>query len=99
VLKNSVRTEVAETERVSAGREFRISIGIWTRNPSSEYFDPTGKSHAHLQPDLKKYFPTKIRVTIIQISKGAIYNPSKVPGPAEKEHESDGAQYLRGKRR
>jgi hypothetical protein len=39
-----------------------------------------GKNHAHLQPDLTKFFPTKIRVTMVQVSKGATYDPSKVPG-------------------
>jgi hypothetical protein len=39
-----------------------------------------GKSHAHLQPDLSKFFPTKIHVTMVQISKGGTYDPTKVPG-------------------
>lgn len=39
-----------------------------------------GKNHAHLQPDLKKFFPTKIHVTVVQVSKGATYDPAKVPG-------------------
>jgi hypothetical protein len=39
-----------------------------------------GRSHAHLQPDLGKFFPTKIHVTLVQVSKGATYDPSKVPG-------------------
>lgn len=30
-----------------------------------------GKSHAHLQPDLKKFFPTKVRFRVIQISEGS----------------------------
>lgn len=38
-----------------------------------------GKNHAHLQPDLKKFFPTKIRVSMIQVSKGAKYDASKFP--------------------
>ena len=38
-----------------------------------------GKSHAHLQPDLKKFFPTKIRVTMVQVAKGSTYDASKVP--------------------
>ena len=38
-----------------------------------------GKAHAHLQPDLTKFFPTKIRVSIIQVSKGSTYDPSKFP--------------------
>jgi hypothetical protein len=45
-----------------------------------------GKTHAHLQPDLTKFFPTKIRVIMVQVSKGATYDPSKVPGlKAEKK--------------
>jgi hypothetical protein len=39
-----------------------------------------GKSHAHLQPDLGKFFPTRIHVTMVQVSKGATYDPTKVPG-------------------
>jgi hypothetical protein len=39
-----------------------------------------GKNHAHLQPDLSKFFPTRIRVTMVQVSQGAIYDASKVPG-------------------
>jgi len=38
-----------------------------------------GKNHAHLQPDLTKFFPTKIRVSMIQVSKGTTYDASKVP--------------------
>lgn len=39
-----------------------------------------GKAHAHLQPDLTKFFPTKIRVSIVQVAKGSTYDPDKVPG-------------------
>ena len=38
-----------------------------------------GKAHAHLQPDLKKFFPTKLRVTMIQIAKGSSLDRSKIP--------------------
>lgn len=41
-----------------------------------------GKNHAHLQPDLGRFFPTRIRVTMVQVSKGATYDASKVPGLA-----------------
>ena len=41
-----------------------------------------GKNHAHLQPDLSKFFPTKIHVTLVQVAKGSTYDPSKVPGLA-----------------
>ncbi len=40
---------------------------------------PAGKSHAHLQPDLKKFFPAKIRLIMVQVAKGAKFDPSKVP--------------------
>ncbi len=46
-----------------------------------------GQSHAHLQPDLKKFFPTKIRVTMVQVSKGSTYDASKVPGLAGAKRE------------
>lgn len=38
--------------------------------------------HAHKRPDPEKFFPTKVRMTLIQVSKGANYDPSKVPGLA-----------------
>ncbi len=44
-----------------------------------------GKSHAHLQPDLKKFFPTRVRVTLVQVSKGDKYDPRKVPGLSRKK--------------
>jgi hypothetical protein len=40
----------------------------------------TGDNHASAQPDLGKFFPTKVHVTIVQVSKGATYDPGKVPG-------------------
>jgi hypothetical protein len=40
----------------------------------------SGDNHAHVQPDLSKFFPTKIHVTLVQVSKGATYNPATVPG-------------------
>lgn len=36
--------------------------------------------HAHKRPDPEKFFPTKVRMTLIQVSKGATYDPSLVPG-------------------
>ena len=38
-----------------------------------------GQAHAHKQPDMSKFFPTKIRVTMIQVSKGSKFDKSKVP--------------------
>ncbi len=35
--------------------------------------------HAHKRPDPEKFFPTKIRLTLIQVSSGSKYDPSLVP--------------------
>ena len=34
-----------------------------------------GSGHAHKRPDHEKFFPTKIRMTLIQVSAGAKYDP------------------------
>lgn len=41
--------------------------------------DSGGKGHAHKRADHEKFFPTKVRFTAIQVSKGATYNPKLVP--------------------
>ncbi len=38
-----------------------------------------GGGHAHKRADHEKFFPTKIRMTLIQVSKGAKYDPNQVP--------------------
>ncbi|MDF1751240.1 MAG: hypothetical protein P1U89_00545 [Verrucomicrobiales bacterium] len=38
-----------------------------------------GKGHAHLETDLSKYFPTKVRVSMVQVSKGDAYDASILP--------------------
>ena len=38
-----------------------------------------GKGHAHKRPDHEKFFPTKVRMTLIQVSAGAKYDPALVP--------------------
>ncbi|WP_254512758.1 hypothetical protein [Anatilimnocola floriformis] len=39
-----------------------------------------GNGHAHKRPDHEKFFPTKMRITMIQVSAGAKYDASLVPG-------------------
>jgi hypothetical protein len=39
-----------------------------------------GKGHAHKRPDSEKFFPTKMRITMVQVSAGSTYDPSLVPG-------------------
>ncbi len=48
-----------------------------------------GSGHAHKRPDHKKFFPTKIRMTVIQVSAGAKYDPSLVPGLPKKVGSTD----------
>jgi hypothetical protein len=41
--------------------------------------------HAHKRPDPEKFFPTKVRITMIQVSAGSKYDPTLLPkSPAEK---------------
>ncbi len=35
--------------------------------------------HAHKRPDPERFFPTKVRMTLIQVSKGTAYDPQLVP--------------------
>ncbi len=45
-----------------------------------------GNGHAHKRPDSEKFFPTKVRITMVQVSAGAKYDPSLVPNlPVKKE--------------
>ena len=45
--------------------------------------DSGGKGHAHKRPDPEKFFPTRVRITMIQVSAGAKYDPSLVPNLPE----------------
>ena len=38
-----------------------------------------GDGHAHKRADSEKFFPTKMRITVIQVSAGSKYDPSQVP--------------------
>ena len=39
----------------------------------------SGSGHAHKRADPEKFFPTKVRLTVVQVSAGAKYDPSLVP--------------------
>jgi hypothetical protein len=42
--------------------------------------------HAHKRPDPENFFPTKVRITMVQVAAGAKYNPSLVPNlPVDKK--------------
>jgi hypothetical protein len=38
-----------------------------------------GGGHAHKRPDSEKFFPTKMRITMVQVSAGSTYDSSLVP--------------------
>jgi hypothetical protein len=41
--------------------------------------DSGGRGHAHKRKDHEKFFPTKVRITMVQVSAGSTYDPSSVP--------------------
>ena len=41
--------------------------------------DSGGGGHAHKRADWEKFFPTKMRITMVQVSAGSTYDPSLVP--------------------
>jgi hypothetical protein len=42
--------------------------------------DSGGQGHAHKRQDSERYFPTRIRMTVVQVSAGSKYDPKLVPG-------------------
>ena len=44
-----------------------------------------GAGHAHKRADAEKFFPTKVRITMIQVAKGSTYDPKLVPDLPEKK--------------
>lgn len=43
-----------------------------------------GQGHAHKRADHEKFFPTKVRITMVQVAAGADYNPKLVPNLASR---------------
>ena len=41
--------------------------------------DSGGSGHAHKRADFERFFPTKVRITMIQVAAGSIYNPEFLP--------------------
>lgn len=41
--------------------------------------DSGGQGHAHKRADHEKFFPTKVRITMVQVAKGATYDSSLLP--------------------
>jgi hypothetical protein len=48
--------------------------------------DSGGSGHAHKRADAEKFFPTKMRIIMIQVAAGSTYDPTLVPNlPAQKK--------------
>lgn len=45
--------------------------------------DSGGSGHAHKRADHERFFPTRVRITMIQVAKGAKYDPKLVPNLPE----------------
>jgi hypothetical protein len=41
--------------------------------------DSGGQGHAHKREDHKNFFPTKVRIIMVQVAAGGIYDPTLVP--------------------
>ena len=55
--------------------------------------DSGGRGHAHKRADHEKFFPTKMRITVVQVSAGSKYDPGLVPNlPARKSDSGAKAQ-------
>jgi hypothetical protein len=42
--------------------------------------DSGGQGHAHKRKDAERFFPTRVRMTVVQVSAGSKYDPKLVPG-------------------
>lgn len=49
-----------------------------------------GNGHAHKRADSEKFFPTKMRITVIQVSAGSKYDPGLVPNLPRKPGGEEG---------
>lgn len=50
--------------------------------------DSGGQGHAHKRTDHERFFPTRMRITMIQVSAGATYDPSRLPKVSLKTNEN-----------
>lgn len=57
-----------------------------------------GGGHAHKRKDSEKFFPTKVRITMVQVSAGSSYDPSLVPNltasPAKEKEKNTAASSM-----
>ena len=58
--------------------------------------DSGGRGHAHRRADWEKFFPTKVRITMVQVSAGSKYDPSLVPNLPKPANKAEGAERRSG---
>lgn len=51
--------------------------------------DSGGKGHAHKRTDHEHFFPTRVRITMVQVAAGATYDASNLPDKALVTHRGD----------
>jgi len=44
--------------------------------------DSGGQGHAHKRADHENFFPTRVRITMVQVAAGAVYDPTVLPAEA-----------------
>jgi hypothetical protein len=54
--------------------------------------DSGGAGHAHKRSDPERFFPTKVRMTLIQVSAGSKYDPSLISGLSSDQTDLDPKQ-------
>jgi MYXO-CTERM domain-containing protein len=71
-----------------------VDMHSWWENTSIDWTQPIKEvdfvmkdangstGFTHLRPDPEHFFPTKMRIAMIQVSKGSSYDPSLLPGAA-----------------
>src|SRR3954453_412234 len=52
--------------------------------------DSGGQGHAHRREDAERFFPTKMRITMIQVAAGSTYDPKLVPNLPAKDDPKPG---------
>ena len=55
-----------------------------------------GGGHVHKRADPEKFFPTKLRITVIQVSAGSTYDPNLVPALPQKANPKAGKSKASG---
>ncbi|QDT10832.1 hypothetical protein [Planctomycetes bacterium K23_9] len=83
-IGTDVYKEAGVYEKDIAMTKFWQNDGIvWTEGIKEMHLvikdNSGGKGHAHKRSDHQKFFPTKVRMTLVQVAKGSKYDPKMIP--------------------